>query len=154
MSGIWMCDQDPGRQAGRAVTGHGHGETLMSKPLNELGIHREAMDLGEAVRHAVVSWAHFVKDTIGKQLVRSVDSMAANLSGGCGRFHFAENRRCCRFPGGSLPESPPWIEKGVPRNLLAQEAARDIYRRLDRLRKRRNRSIETIGSGAATPHDS
>jgi four helix bundle protein len=46
------------------------------------------MKLGEDVWALVIKWDYFSKDTIGKQLVRAVDSIAANLSEGYGRFHF------------------------------------------------------------------
>jgi four helix bundle protein len=50
------------------------------------------MDLGEEVYSIVVEWNYFDKDTIGKQLVRSVDSIAANLSEGVGRYHYKERK--------------------------------------------------------------
>jgi four helix bundle protein len=36
----------------------------------------------------VIKWDYFLKDTIGKQLVKAADSVAANLSEGFGRYHF------------------------------------------------------------------
>ncbi len=56
--------------------------------LEELKIYQMAMKLGELVWEEVVGWDFFEKDTIGKQLVRAVDSVAANLSEGYGRFHY------------------------------------------------------------------
>jgi len=37
-------------------------------------------------------WNYFQKDTVGKQLVRSADSIAANLSEGFGRYHYKETK--------------------------------------------------------------
>jgi four helix bundle protein len=81
--------------------------------LEELEVYRLAMDIGERVWSEVVRWDHFAKDTIGKQLVRAADSVAANLSEGYGRFHFKENNstattagaRCTRRGRGS--RKPP-----------------------------------------------
>ncbi len=58
--------------------------------LEELQVYQLSMDLGEKVWKIVISWDYFLKDTIGKQLVRSVDSVAVNLSEGFGRYHYKE----------------------------------------------------------------
>ena len=47
--------------------------------LEELQVYQLAMKLGEEVWTIVIRWDFFAKDTIGKQLVRSVDSIASNL---------------------------------------------------------------------------
>ena len=49
------------------------------------------MDFGEEVWAIVAKWNSFQKDTIGKQLVRAADSIAANLREGFGHYHFREN---------------------------------------------------------------
>ena len=71
----------------------------MSKSLNDLEIYREAMRLGEIV------WDFLAKDTVGKQFVRSVDSIAANISEGHGRLHYKENKEFGYYSRGSLVES-------------------------------------------------
>lgn len=48
--------------------------------LEELRIYQMAMELGEEVWKLADAWSYFIKDTIGKQLVRSADSVAANIS--------------------------------------------------------------------------
>jgi four helix bundle protein len=54
--------------------------------LEELQVYQLSMELGEQIWNIVSNWNYFGKDTIGKQLVRSADSIAANLSEGFGRF--------------------------------------------------------------------
>jgi len=54
--------------------------------LEELQVYQLSMEIGERVWEIVIKWDFFSKDTIGKQLVRSVDSIAANLSEGFGRY--------------------------------------------------------------------
>ncbi|HJN06976.1 MAG TPA: four helix bundle protein, partial [Bacteroidales bacterium] len=58
--------------------------------LEELRVYELSMELGDNVWSIVERWNYFQKDTVGKQLVRSADSIAANLSEGFGRFHFKE----------------------------------------------------------------
>lgn len=54
--------------------------------LEDLQVYQIAMDLAEQIWNIVQPWDYFAKDTIGKQLVCSSDSMAANLSEGFGRI--------------------------------------------------------------------
>jgi four helix bundle protein len=65
--------------------------------LEDLRIYQLAMDIGERVWEIVVRWDYFAKDTVGKQLVKATDSMAANLSEGYGRFHYKENKQFCYY---------------------------------------------------------
>ena len=52
------------------------------------------MDIGEEVWTIVMTcWGYFEKRTVGDQLVRSTDSIAANISEGNGRYHFGEKRQ-------------------------------------------------------------
>ncbi|MCK4661255.1 MAG: hypothetical protein KAT68_00205 [Bacteroidales bacterium] len=38
------------------------------------------MEIGEKVWDIIINWDYFLEDTIRKQLVRTVDSVAVNLS--------------------------------------------------------------------------
>ena len=118
----------------------------MKSLLNDLEIYREAMDIGEEIWSIVLGWDYFAKDTIGKQVVRSADSIAANLSEGYGRFHFKENQKFCYYSRGSAEETQTWIEKAARRNLVERETARILYDRLETFKKRLNAYIRTIGS--------
>jgi four helix bundle protein len=73
--------------------------------LEELHIYQMAMVLGEKVWKLADSWRYFVKDTIGKQLIRSADSVAANIAEGYGRYHYKENLNFCFYARGSLKET-------------------------------------------------
>lgn len=58
--------------------------------LEELEIYQLLMEIGEKVWEIVNAWNYFAKDTIGKQLIRSTDSIAANISEGFGRYHYKD----------------------------------------------------------------
>lgn len=117
----------------------------MSHSINDLEIYRESMRPGELIWDVVAGWSYFAKDTLGRQLVRAADSIAANLAEGHGRYHFKENRNFCYCSRGSAQETQTWIEKAVPRGLIADESARSLYRDLDTCKKRLNAYIHTIG---------
>jgi four helix bundle protein len=125
----------------------------MSKSLNDLEVYREAMRLAEVVWDWVCKWDFFAKDTTGKQFVRAIDSIAANISEGHGRFHYKENQKFCYYARGSLTESQTWLEKAATRHLVDTEQARQLYRDLESLRKPLNAYIKSIGPKSDT-HDS
>jgi four helix bundle protein len=121
----------------------------MKSTINDLEIYREAMEVGEEVWTVVLSWGFFAKDTVGKQIVRSCDSIAANLAEGYGRFHFKENQKFCYYARGSTEETQTWIEKAARRELMERELARNLYERLETLKKRINAYINSIGREAS-----
>lgn len=79
--------------------------------LDDLNVYKESMTIGEEVWDLVNQWDYFAKDTVGKQLVKSVDSISANISEGYGRFHYKENKQFCYYSRGSLTETSTWIKK-------------------------------------------
>jgi four helix bundle protein len=115
--------------------------------LEELEVYRLAMEIGERVNSEVVRWDFFAKDTIGKQLVRAADSIAANISEGYGRFHFKENRHFNFYSRGSLFETKTWITKAANRKLISKENHRNFESDLDRLGRMLNGYIKSIGNG-------
>lgn len=79
------------------------------------------MEIGDIIHDLVSGWNSFDKDTLGKQLVRSADSIALNISEGYGRFFNKENRNFCYFSRGSSKETLTAIEKAYKRKLISPE---------------------------------
>ena len=78
----------------------------MAKPdFEELIVYQLAEKLANEIWNIVQSWNYFEKDTIGKQIVRSSDSVCANIAEGRGRFNDQDNRRFVRIARGSLYET-------------------------------------------------
>lgn len=88
--------------------------------LEELRVYQQSMELGEKVWNIVQSWDFFAKDTLGKQLVRAVDSIASNLSEGFGRYHYRETINFGYYSRGSLFETKTWLTKAKSRNLVSE----------------------------------
>jgi four helix bundle protein len=86
--------------------------------LEELQVYNLSMDMAERIWTIVIEWDYFKKDTIGKQLVRAADSVAANLSEGYGRYHFKENANFSYYSRGSLFETKTWLTKAHNRKLI------------------------------------
>lgn len=103
------------------------------------------MEMGEEVWKIVIGWGYFEKDTVGKQLVRAVDSIAANLSEGLGRYHFKEVKNFAYYSRGSLFETKTWITKASNRKLIKEEQFLNITSKIEEIGKMINGYIKSIG---------
>jgi four helix bundle protein len=122
--------------------------------LEEFRVYQLSMDLGEQVWNIVIEWDYFAKDTIGKQLVRSIDSVAANLSEGYGRYHFKEAKNFSYYSRGSLYESKTWLTKARNRNLMHEEVFMKMMHAIDDIGVKLNNYIKSIGkTNTSQPHD-
>ena len=118
--------------------------------LEELDVYQTSMEIGERVWSIVSSWQYFAKDTVGKQLVKAADSMAANLSEGFGRFYYKENKQFGYYSRGSLYETKTWLKKAHNRRLFDDDAYESLRRSLESLAVRLNNYLRSIGTGATT----
>lgn len=116
----------------------------MINSLDEFKVHDQALELGEEVWKIALSWKYFEKDTIGKQLVRAVDSIAANLSEGLGRYHTKEILNFCYYARGSLWETKTWIIKATHRELISKNQSDEIMNKLDIIGKMINTFIKSL----------
>jgi four helix bundle protein len=90
--------------------------------LEELNGYKLSMEMAERIWEIVLKWDYFQKDTMGKQLVRAADSIAANLSEGFGRYHYKENVNFSYYSRGSLFETKTWLTKAHNRNLIPDDS--------------------------------
>ena len=114
--------------------------------LENLEIYNLSMKLGESIYEQVVEWNYFQKDTIGKQLVRSSDSIAANISEGVGRFHYKEKKNFCYYSRGSLFETKTWLTKARNRKYISDQLFDSLILTIDKLGVKLNNYIKTIGN--------
>lgn len=101
--------------------------------LEKLEVFQIASEIGESVWLVVNSWGYFEKDTIGKQFVRSADSISAKIAEGYGRYFFKENIQFCYYSRGSLLEAKVWLLKSKNRNLISTEYYEDINEKIEQL---------------------
>ena len=113
--------------------------------LESLKVYERSMDLGEGVWAMVEKWNYFEKDTVGKQLVRSADSVAANISEGYGRFHYKDSKKFYYYSRGSLYETKTWIRKANNRDLVSDEDYSKFVQEIELLGKMLNAYIKSIG---------
>jgi four helix bundle protein len=113
--------------------------------LEDFKAYNLAMEIGEMVWDAVIEWSYFEKDTVGKQFVKAVDSIAANLSEGLGRYHYREAKNFAYYSRGSLFETRTWLQKSLNRKLIKEEDCSIIDTKLNTLGKMINTYIGSIG---------
>ncbi len=116
--------------------------------IDDLKVYNLSMEIGEKVWTIVEKWPYFERDTIGKQLVRAIDSIAANLSEGFGRYHYKENRNFGYYSRGSLYESKTWIVKANNRGLIAHKDFEYLKLEINKIGKMLNAYIKSIGNSS------
>lgn len=79
--------------------------------LEDLEVYQLAERFSNEIWFIVNEWDYFAKDTVGKQIVRSADSISVNIAEGYGRYHYKENRNFCYFSRGSIIETKGWLKK-------------------------------------------
>jgi four helix bundle protein len=113
--------------------------------LEKLEVYNISMDLSDNVWKIVSSWQYFEKDTIGKQLVRSADSVSANISEGFGRFHYKDAKLFLYYARGSLFETKTWLSKASQRELVKTEEFEALENQIKILGIKLNKYIKSIG---------
>lgn len=86
-----------------------------------LRVYRLSESLADAIWDVVRSWEPFARETVGKQIVRSADSIGANIAEGTGRGTYLDNRRFVFNARGSLYETRHWLRRAYTRDLLSKK---------------------------------
>lgn len=116
----------------------------VSRTLESLEIYQLAMELGDMVWSWTENWNLIAIRTIGEQIVRSADSVAANIAEGHGRFFYKDRRRFCYFSRGSLLETKTWAVKSIRRMLFSEEEYNLFINKFELLHLKLNNFINNI----------
>jgi four helix bundle protein len=112
--------------------------------LEDLDIYQLAMSIGEDIWKIVEQWDFFAKKTIGEQLVKASDSIAANIAEGYGRYFFKDRKQFCYYSRGSLLETKTWVTKALQRGLIAEVIFNDILQKLKHIHHKLNIYIKKL----------
>ncbi len=110
-----------------------------------LQVYQLSERLADSIWDIVLDWPAFAKDTVGKQIVRSADSIGANISEGVGRGSHADNKRFVRIARGSLNETKHWLRRAFKRKLLTKVQVEALKPVVDELAPRLNAYLNSIG---------
>jgi four helix bundle protein len=121
-------------------------KTLYYMTIDNLEIYILSIRIGENVWGIVIKWDYFARDTVGKQLVRAADSVAANISEGYGRFHFKEEKQFLFYARGSLFEPRTFVNQAHSRKLISDQSYIELNEKIILLLKKLNSFINSINS--------
>jgi len=91
-----------------------------------LAAYRHAVALGDEMWEAVSRWDSFSRWSFGLQLIRAVDSIAANIAEAHGRSTNPDQVRLLVIARGSAYEAEHWIHAAIGRSLLDESASHAI----------------------------
>ncbi|MBL9173173.1 MAG: four helix bundle protein [Verrucomicrobiales bacterium] len=112
----------------------------------DLRVYRLAEQVADTAWNITSGWDPFSRDTVGRQLVRSADSIGANIAEGFGRGSYQDNRRFVRISRGSLFETRHWLRRAFRRRLLNNSQVQEMKSLLDLLGPSLNAYLRSIGS--------
>lgn len=116
----------------------------MAASMEELEILRDAEALADGVWELVGGWDAFQRETVGMQVVRSADSVGANIAKACGRYHYGEKLRFLYFARGSLFEMKYWLNRLKSRQLTDSDIVQQYATSLNHLVRRLNSFIAYV----------
>jgi len=116
--------------------------------LDDLEVYQLAESFSDEIWFLVSEWDYFAKDTVGKQIVRSADSIGANIAEGYGRYHYKENRNFCYFSRGSIIETKGWLRKSKIRKLITVEQFDILFEKLQTIHLKLNAYLKFIGKSS------
>lgn len=114
--------------------------------LEEMEICNISMEIGDEIWFSVVEWENLAKYSIGQQIVRSSDSIAANISEGYGRYHFKDRKNFMFYARGSHYETITWLTKARNRKIISDEFFEGIIAKMEKLGIKINNYINTLES--------
>ena len=85
---------------------------------------------------------------MGKQIVRSADSIGANIAQGTGRHNFQDNQRFVKIARGSLHETRHWLRRAYIRQLLTREQVDKLQPIIDELSPKLNAYLNYLENAA------
>jgi len=110
-----------------------------------LRVYQLAEQLADEIWNIVLRWDTFARDTVGRQVVRSADSIGANIAEGTGRHSFQDNRRFVRVARGSLYETQHFLRRAFNRKLLSPGDVKKVKPLVDNLAPQLNSYLKSIG---------
>lgn len=111
--------------------------------LSDLEILKSAEQLSDSLWHSISQWSSLTKETVGVQLIRSTDSIGANIVEAFGRFHFGDKVKFFYYSRGSIFETKFWLNRALSRNLLPQKEVDEYLSQLTILAKRLNALVKS-----------
>ena len=119
------------------------------KNIMDLNVYTEALDFSNEIWTFCKQFDYFAQQTVGIQLVKSADSISANIAEGFGRYHYKENLNFCYFARGSVEEIKDWLRKAFHRKLIPHDYSTKTNEDITIIAKKLNNYINSIKARAS-----
>ena len=110
-----------------------------------LRIYQLSEDLADNIWEIVLGWSRLAQNTVGEQLIRSADSIGANIAVGVGRFGLQDQKRFIYIARGSVNETKHWLRRAFKRKLLTDKQVGELKPVLDELAPKLNAYANSLG---------
>ncbi len=111
--------------------------------VENLRIVKEAEDIADEIWDEVIKWDYFAKNSVGKQIVDSADSVGANIAESQGRFQPGDVIHFLHIARGSLQEAKFWLKRALRRKLMSEDRYKYFQDKYDNLLPQLNAYITT-----------
>ena len=117
----------------------------MRTNFENLRVYKLSEEIADTIWDIALEWDNFARNIVGAQVVRSADSIGANIAEGVGRGTYADNKRFVRTARGSLNETKHWLRRAYRRKLLSEQTIQKLKPLLDELSPKLNNYLKSIG---------
>ena len=111
------------------------------KLVQDLDVYKLAEKLSDNIWYDFDTWSYKVQNTIGYQIIRSSDSIAANITEGYGRYTPADRKKFYRYARGSFEETKAWLRKLIRRKVISGDEIKKYTLLIDELGPKLNAFI-------------
>ncbi len=109
----------------------------------ELEVYQLSETLSDMVWYEYDNWPEKAQRTMGYQVIRAADSIAANIAEGYGRYTPADRRHFYLYGRGSFEETKAWLRKALRRGLVDGIRALEYKSIIDELGPKLNAFIRS-----------
>ncbi|MBU0712921.1 four helix bundle protein [bacterium] len=90
------------------------------KNVYKLDVYNLAEKLSDMIWSDFENWSDKAQKTIRYQIIRSSDSIAANIAEGYGRYTPLDRKKFYRYSRGSFEETKAWLRKLIRRKIISE----------------------------------
>ena len=116
----------------------------MEYTLEKLEVYNLAESFSDEIWNIVIEWKVFLRDTIGKQIVRSADSISSNITEGYGRYYYKESKQFYFYSRGSIQETKSWLSKCQRRKIIVESGCKELLQKAELILIKLNAYIKFV----------
>lgn len=110
--------------------------------VEDITCYKTSIELSSVIYKLVRKWDYLDQKTTGVQLIRSIDSIAANIAEGFGRYHKKDKIKFFYNARASAYETTHWVKTAFERKLISKKSYDEIMLGLEQLPKQINYLIK------------